>query len=830
MENNFDDFDQLFRERLGEEAEQPPGRVWEALERRLDKDKKRRVLPMWWYITLVSVFSMLGLALAGVQAMNSGLTAVSMQGAVQPDNGRVAADVAKVTNATAVAAVAEDQAATVIADEEMPVKKVKKRQIANNGGRAKDDNAGEELEIDAEKHDDNEGQEQRLGREERTSRNAPTVGTSAYSYDDFEEGNNVPPASEQEVVGKYTQNETEQNESAVNEIGVEKVHDKQTRITKKASNKKNGDVARKLQKEVYAEHEDRKPKGVAKINMAPAVAGDVKTKKTVTNSKKTVQDEATQQHGHTGANMAMMVGAHVAKKVDEKMKMPQEPVVVNEKQAAKKDAEQAAKDGDSEVKGVAQKVVNDADEKAQRQLAAEVAAVVRGVPKRSKDQESVHMQQLPVAAAKPLSVLLAERKVNELDMDAMARWMQAAKVNDHEVQQQQLTAMMGKKELNALARQERKASKAKATVATPKIDEPNVAATAAVTAIKEEGEKAGVADNMISGAATVKNNNSGQDALQPQASAHSGAATGSLAQEVEATGKPATKQHVDSGMVQQAAASEQADSASEAKDDVLRRFVWGVKGGVETSYKKAAADKVLIAPYLQYNLTERVGIIVQPSVKYAGVRTGGTLIQNTYHDVQAGSGAYRLIDSGLVVLAFTGDTLWRRNYEYSEQYDSVVKTYRMGGSYLELEVPVLLSYKVTKKLSVYGGANMVYSKRVGVEEQTDVVRRTATGNVATVGALYGPAPAVNVTSTGTGINYTSAPLTSYTGNPYGDNGGSIFRMGYMLGVSYELKKRWMIDAALQQCVVKPELQNGVNVNSALSAPYVRLTIGYRLSK
>jgi hypothetical protein len=52
----------------------------------------------------------------------------------------------------------------------------------------------------------------------------------------------------------------------------------------------------------------------------------------------------------------------------------------------------------------------------------------------------------------------------------------------------------------------------------------------------------------------------------------------------------------------------------------------------------------------------------------------------------------------------------------------------------------------------------------------------------------------------------------------------------MLGFSYEFKKRWMADMLLQQSKAKPHIQAGYDVNSALSLPYIRLTLGYRLTK
>jgi hypothetical protein len=49
MESNYNEIDDLFREELSEHTEVPPPRVWNALEQRLDKDKKRRIFPFRWY-------------------------------------------------------------------------------------------------------------------------------------------------------------------------------------------------------------------------------------------------------------------------------------------------------------------------------------------------------------------------------------------------------------------------------------------------------------------------------------------------------------------------------------------------------------------------------------------------------------------------------------------------------------------------------------------------------------------------------------------------------------------------------------------------------------
>jgi hypothetical protein len=51
----------------------------------------------------------------------------------------------------------------------------------------------------------------------------------------------------------------------------------------------------------------------------------------------------------------------------------------------------------------------------------------------------------------------------------------------------------------------------------------------------------------------------------------------------------------------------------------------------------------------------------------------------------------------------------------------------------------------------------------------------------------------------------------------------------MLGFSYEYSKKWLFDALLQQGNAQPELKAGYNINSPLSVPYFRLSVGYNFT-
>jgi hypothetical protein len=50
----------------------------------------------------------------------------------------------------------------------------------------------------------------------------------------------------------------------------------------------------------------------------------------------------------------------------------------------------------------------------------------------------------------------------------------------------------------------------------------------------------------------------------------------------------------------------------------------------------------------------------------------------------------------------------------------------------------------------------------------------------------------------------------------------------MIGFTYAYHKRWLFDALLQQSSGKSDIKAGYDINSSLSAPYLRVSIGYKL--
>ena len=264
-----------------------------------------------------------------------------------------------------------------------------------------------------------------------------------------------------------------------------------------------------------------------------------------------------------------------------------------------------------------------------------------------------------------------------------------------------------------------------------------------------------------------------------------------------------------------------------------KRFEAGVKAGYETGFNKAGANKAVVSPYLQYNLTDRFSLMTQPSVKVSHVAARN--IGNSRSYVDTSKGKVAAIDSGVIPLIITGGGIIvqgseeLRKYMYTQTYDSIVKSSAIGGTYMEFEVPLLLKYALYKHLSVYGGANFTFSKLVTTTENTynsgPLVKNKIGVTVTPSGEPVPPPPAM-----GNVIQYASPLLSTYTGPAYPSSSGDLLRIGYMLGFSYEYKKRWLFDVLMQQAMVKPRYEGGYNANAPLALPYFRFTIGYKLTK
>jgi len=276
------------------------------------------------------------------------------------------------------------------------------------------------------------------------------------------------------------------------------------------------------------------------------------------------------------------------------------------------------------------------------------------------------------------------------------------------------------------------------------------------------------------------------------------------------------------------APAEKKIAPKERKPIDFARWEAGVKGGYERGFDNIAARKFVIAPYLQYNLSKKVAVMIQPAAKYAqsAERIIGTPqsyynVKNDGQVVNAGNYSTILAEGSSI------DTYYHSRLRYTQTHDSIVKANKAGGSYTEFELPVLIKYNISNKVSVYGGANMIYSQMTGVKEQTYTkagIMKTV-DTVVSAKSVQPASPAVSDI-----ITYNGSPISDYNGPLYPSSQINRVRFGAMLGVSYQYSGRWLLDALVQQNPSPKDIRGGYNINAPLSSTYIRLSVGYKLTK
>ena len=283
-----------------------------------------------------------------------------------------------------------------------------------------------------------------------------------------------------------------------------------------------------------------------------------------------------------------------------------------------------------------------------------------------------------------------------------------------------------------------------------------------------------------------------------------------------------------------ATAPKKAAAPEQKPKDLKRnfpRFEAGIKTGFERGFDNEAAQKWVVSPYLQYNLSARFSLMLQPAYKSASLAPLNVGKPSSYYR-QHNDSTIRQVTDSVPVIIFDGnnDKVWVWHDVYSQSHDSIVKSHNIGGHYSELELPILLKYKLARWFSVYGGLNLVYNKSVSVNELTysknNIVRTDST--FIQFGPVGGAAPTPEF-PTSTIITYNGNDIASYH-NPYVIQTATALRVGYMLGFTFSVHDHWLFDGLVQQTPTATNMQGGYNINNTLSALYFRLSVGYKLTR
>lgn len=286
---------------------------------------------------------------------------------------------------------------------------------------------------------------------------------------------------------------------------------------------------------------------------------------------------------------------------------------------------------------------------------------------------------------------------------------------------------------------------------------------------------------------------------------------------------------------------------TEQPKEKKERKPWPLEAGVKAGYASGfdasfRANKFAIAPYIEYAFSAKVSLTFQPTYHTGNARVGafdngeqayyevtGTQFDSTERVVRG------VIDS-TVVTPNPPDTVYR-SYAYTQTYDSVHVSYGVTQRQLwDIEVPLILKYKINDKFAVLAGGSITYSSVLQVEENMQRFEKVNEYSEVTDPQTF------YVTSQGQGPPAGPAPkafsdLFTYTGEPYSSyaprtitQSNNFFRYGFMIGASATFKERLMIELMLHKTGVDATAVPDKQLQKLYTQPYLRIMVGYKLFK
>lgn len=265
-------------------------------------------------------------------------------------------------------------------------------------------------------------------------------------------------------------------------------------------------------------------------------------------------------------------------------------------------------------------------------------------------------------------------------------------------------------------------------------------------------------------------------------------------------------------------------ATSPAKNGSKFRFDIGMKAGYERGFANFSTSSFIISPYLQWNISTGFAFVFQPGVRYNQInRSDITSPTQAYHNITS-----QRLDSNHVITSDSSDTFIQYNYTYRNTYDSiVVGSVLKTKNYWEIELPVMLRYKIGSNLAIFGGISLIFGNMVEMEEKrstySGLTKSSSVSYPRQLAHLNGPVipPLDNYFTYNTPhISTASSANINPATNPA--------RMGLMFGFSYEFQKRITLDVLYKQTISDMKYVPNEDVRKLYTQPYLRIMIGFKL--
>ena len=253
------------------------------------------------------------------------------------------------------------------------------------------------------------------------------------------------------------------------------------------------------------------------------------------------------------------------------------------------------------------------------------------------------------------------------------------------------------------------------------------------------------------------------------------------------------------------------------------------KAGYERGFDQYTISKFVMAPGLQIRLSDKLGLMLQPAIKVGSSNRREIGETTSYHDVtDSYMDSMRKFSTTYNAAGITTEYI-QANYYFKENYDSVVVSHSFAKrAVVEVDMPVMLNYKVGRNVSVYGGPVVTYSSVPKII--TNVTRHQ--GGTLRDTISYEPLREKDLKAAPSAqsheFEYSTKDYKSYEAAPYSNPTANKLKFGAMAGMSMNVKNNLSVDVSLIQNFSGLNYIPNAGVRNLYLQPYVRFMVGYKL--
>jgi len=254
------------------------------------------------------------------------------------------------------------------------------------------------------------------------------------------------------------------------------------------------------------------------------------------------------------------------------------------------------------------------------------------------------------------------------------------------------------------------------------------------------------------------------------------------------------------------------DSAGKVKNPM--NYELGLKAAYNVGSKAFSMNGFVISAYLKLSLSDKLALLFQPGLSLNHYGNGPFNSPATYINDPTILPAPTIEGSGGNYFV----------YHYTQSYDSIIVKHSINGSSsVSFELPVLLSFNVNDKFSVFAGPVFTF------------------GSVPTLSTQPDPHHVGPITRADTFLsaliesqdhyynNYHTDPkYSTYDSSQYQNPSNNPVRLGLMIGMNYFVDEKLQVNFSLSSNISGLGFIPNDNIESLYSQTYIRIGIGYSL--